>query len=200
MGKAVLTSIQPKWVEKIASGEKTIEVRKSAPKCDVPFKGYIYCTKAKTIGDIILCKSEENAKLFGYNAVKGINKGFAEKEDIDLKGKVIGEFVCDNIDEFFVFPDGAIQYWNYANLEKSCLTYEEIANYIGKDKKGYAWHISDLKIYNKPKELSEFYTKKKCDACEVSGYESTACVYDEDCKVPIAITRAPQSWQYVEEL
>lgn len=31
--KSVLISIQPKWVEKIANGEKTIEVRKTAPKC-----------------------------------------------------------------------------------------------------------------------------------------------------------------------
>ncbi len=44
--KSVLISIQPKWVEKIANGEKTIEVRKTAPKCGLPFKAYIYCTKS----------------------------------------------------------------------------------------------------------------------------------------------------------
>ena len=35
--KAVLMSIKPKWCEKIFSGEKTIEVRKTAPK-ETPFK------------------------------------------------------------------------------------------------------------------------------------------------------------------
>ena len=45
--KAVLISVQPKWVEKIASGKKTIEVRKTAPKGEVPFKCYIYVTKGK---------------------------------------------------------------------------------------------------------------------------------------------------------
>ena len=43
--KAILISIRPKWVEKIASGEKTIEVRKTRPKIEMPFKCYIYCTK-----------------------------------------------------------------------------------------------------------------------------------------------------------
>lgn len=44
MSKAVMLSIRPKWVEKIANGEKTIEVRKTKPKLDTPFKCYIYCT------------------------------------------------------------------------------------------------------------------------------------------------------------
>ena len=44
MSKAVMLSIRPKWVEKIANGEKTIEVRKTRPKLDTPFKCYIYCT------------------------------------------------------------------------------------------------------------------------------------------------------------
>ena len=47
MSKAVLISIKPKWCELIASGKKTVEVRKTNPKLDTPFKCYIYCTKAK---------------------------------------------------------------------------------------------------------------------------------------------------------
>ena len=52
MMKSVLIAIRPQWVEKIARGEKTIEVRKTAPK-EVPFKAYIYCTKEKKQDDII---------------------------------------------------------------------------------------------------------------------------------------------------
>lgn len=44
MDKSVLISIRPKWCELIASGEKTIEVRKTRPKLETPFKCYIYCT------------------------------------------------------------------------------------------------------------------------------------------------------------
>lgn len=175
MNKAIMLSIQPKWCELIASGKKTVEVRKSVPKDKEPFKVYIYQTKKKWIYRLL-------EKLGLY------------------QGKVIGEFVCDMIDEFLVFENMTVQYWNYHNLEKSCLTYDEIANYIGANKNGYAWHISNLKIYDMPKELGEFYRWKKCDSCKMSGYEATACMYDIDCKVPARITRPPQSWMYVSEV
>ena len=45
--KAVMISIRPEWDEKITSGEKTADVRKTRPKVEPPFKCYIYCTKAK---------------------------------------------------------------------------------------------------------------------------------------------------------
>ena len=190
---AILMSIQPKWVEEIASGRKTIEVRKTAPKCGVPFKGYIYCTKAKS--------------QWRYSGYEGAYEN-SEGEIVCAQRRVIGEFICDNVDEFFIFPDGAVQYWNYANLEKSCLTYEEVANYIGKSKKGYAWHISDLKIYNTPKELNEFYTlpceksEKACANCKWLVKVNTPDKYECECYVEDgrSITCAPQSWQYVQEL
>ena len=188
MMKSVLIAIRPQWVEKIASGQKTIEVRKSAPK-EVPFKAYIYETK----GQYVKFTHGAHTK-YGYG-----------------RGKVIGEFICDRIicsQAYFdsqgknhltnVFPD---------DIKKTCLDEYDLWDYIaGKAVKanqmydGYLWHISDLKIYDKPKELSEFYTKKKCNSCNKSGYESTACMYYEDCKVPMSITRAPLSWQYIEDL
>lgn len=42
MSKAVMLSIRPKWCEKIVNGDKTIEVRKTRPKMETPFKCYIY--------------------------------------------------------------------------------------------------------------------------------------------------------------
>lgn len=163
MSKAVMLSIRPKWCGKIASGEKTIEVRKTRPKLDTPFKCYIYCTQS------------------------GVALGAWGKQ-----GKVIGEFTCDRI------------YWlaplNHAPEDveqQACLTREEIVRYL--KGAGCGWHISDLKIYDKPKELTEFHTWKKCKSCSKGGYESTACIYDENCMVPVAITKAPQSWCYVEE-
>lgn len=42
--KAVLLSAKPKWCALIASGKKTLEVRKNKPKIETPFKVYIYCT------------------------------------------------------------------------------------------------------------------------------------------------------------
>lgn len=187
--KSILISIQPKWVEKIASGKKTIEVRKTAPQ-EVPFKCYIYETQGRTETPWI----DED----GHFIYKG-------------RGQVIGEFICDKVDEYN-FHNGLVAfdsmglpsgfYGSYLifadDYESMCLSYDEVKNY-GKGKTLYGWHISDLKIYDKPKELSEFYTKKTCNSCKKSGYESTACMYDEDCKVLVQITRAPQSWQYIEE-
>ncbi len=210
--KSVLISIKPKWCELIASGKKTIEVRKNSPKIETPFKCYIYCTKAKTIGDIILCKSEENAKLFGHNAVIGINKGFSEKEDINLKGKVIGEFVCDkiyDIEPHYDTPNFCNQYecgWKVDDAD-DCISFSDLDTYLG-GKHAYGWHISDLKIYDKPRELSEFASfcmvdEKRCASCEhylfdsddVNGYRRWCGVYRRK-----PLTHPPQSWCYVEEL
>ena len=185
--KAVMISIQPKWVEKIANGEKTIEVRKTAPK-EVPFKCYIY----ETQGQYVKFTHGAHTK-YGYG-----------------RGKVIGAFICDRIEMVNAkCSDYGIDLFYHDCLTNGCLTEREIEKYfnIPEDRdlramkgNGYVWHISDLKIYDRPKELSEFYTKKKCNSCKKSGYESTACMYDEDCKMPMSITRAPLSWQYIEDL
>ena len=43
--KAILISIKPKYVADILNGKKTIEIRKTMPKCDLPIDVYIYMTK-----------------------------------------------------------------------------------------------------------------------------------------------------------
>ena len=195
--KSVLISIQPKWCELIASGKKTIEVRKTRPNLETPFKCYIYCTKSS---DYVKCgsvygdrnglwKEAGSNKIYAY----GLDAGFRAWADGDkvekLNGKVIGEFVCDKI-------KGTIT--DITEHERNtCMTMEQIRDYLG-ESIGYAWHISDLKIYDKPKKLGEFYTTKKCTSCKDSGYESSACICDENCLVPVQLTRSPQSWCYVE--
>lgn len=154
MSKAVLISIRPEWCQKIMAGRKTIEVRKTRPKMNPPFKCYIY-----------ECGN----------------------------GKVIGEFLCDEI----ININGAGRIPSDA-ARPTCLEPAELHQYLGAAT-GYGWHISNLKIYDTPKELIEFHTRKKCKSCNKSGYESTACIYDENCIIPAAITKAPQSWCYVEE-
>lgn len=131
------------------------------------------------------------------------------------KGKVIGEFVCDKVSPFYygnmdypiptydgddsVCEIGDGYYITSGELVETCLTYEQIENY-GKSKTLYGLHISDLKIYYTLKELGEFNGFKKCAACKVSGYEVSACIHDENCMIPVPLTRPPQSWCYVEEL
>lgn len=178
--KSVLMSIQPKWCELIASGKKTVEVRKTKPKLETPFKVYIYMTKSYDT-------------LFGY--------GKPKKLCVD-GGKVIGEFVCERIDEYRygVFEGEFCYHIPTVEGEKTCLEYPKAEEY-GNGKPLYFWHISDLVIYDKPKELSEFtkpciYGEESdvsCFLCEKSGYRPDMHI---DCFN--TVTRPPQSWCYVE--
>ncbi|MBQ0165367.1 MAG: hypothetical protein KBS75_09265 [Bacteroidales bacterium] len=163
-----MVSIKPKWCKLIDSGKKTIEVRKTAPK-EVPFKAYIYCTKS---GGYIL--PYDDLSDF-YN------------------GKVIGEFICYRIDaicpDVFVVREDAER-----ALEGSCISVNEFKKYMkcvpGTPlyvlKDAYAWHISDLVIYDKPKELSEFHSGRSVYEIKAGKLSYTG------------IKRPPQSWMYVE--
>lgn len=186
MSKAVMLSIRPKWVEKIANGEKTIEGRKTKPKLDTPFKCYIYCTLQG-------CNEFFRVDL-GRDVAKW-NRG----KWADRKGKVIGEFTCDRIFSINVFDNGSIQNWLFEHMERSCLTYEELADYIGNGKTGYGWHISDLLIYDQPRELTAFRR-----ACPNSWYCESCAMYWENngtCgNESLYIKRPPQSWCYVEAI
>lgn len=199
--KSVLISIQPKWVEKIVKGEKTIEVRKTAPK-ETPFKGYIYCTKGRDLLREISCwNTKTEIHTTNY---KIINLDYCTNKIAN--GKVIGEFICDKIDEY-KFHEGLTEfnsmglpsrtYGSYLiftdDYKAMCLSYDEVKNY-GKGKTLYGWHIYDLKIYNEPKELSEF--KTGCKGCkERDTYHCKFYCYGER-----PLTRPPQSYMYVEEL
>ena len=193
MSKAVLISIRPKWVEKIANGEKTIEIRKNRPKLATPFKCYIYCSAG---GDKLWIRDAAWRERwmggpisFLVNAKKcgGMNIG---------NGKVIGEFTCDAIIRVNIcgfWGDSGKQLDN--RLKETCLTSKEFLDYFG-EKVGHGWHISDLLIYDQPRELSEF--QRATDPCDFCHAEYTwKCT---DCKkFGGNIKRPPQSWCYVEE-
>lgn len=175
--KSVLISIRPKWCELIASGKKTIEVRKTWPKLPTPFTCYIYCTKER-----------------------GCANG----------GKVIGEFVCDLIG---LHPG--------TDVPSSCVPIEELKKYAN-GKMLARWHISDVKIYDKPRELSEFRVEDKpaIKACKhrfragqpeyvarhggwlQGGWSCMKTGEPEWCENCLTkpLTRPPQSWCYVEEM
>lgn len=173
--KAILMSIQPKWCELIASGKKTVEVRKTAPK-EAPFKVFIYQTKKRWIYKLL---------------------PFLEK----WQTKVIGEFVCDGVTciQAYYGNSGEKHLTNLfgIDIKNTCLSLHEIFDYIIGDKKdgtGWLYHITDLKIYDKPKELGEFKTIK----CTNKRGSCSDCKTKPDCIKQI--TRPPQGWQYVEEI
>lgn len=137
MSKAVLISIRPMWSQKIMSGQKTVEVRKTRPKMNPPFKCYIY-----------KCGN----------------------------GKVIGEFLCDEIIEDRTYGH------NEEFYRAACMSAYDAAAYAMQSPM-YGWHISDLRVYDHPRDLWEF-----------TGLRQTRFGWE-----PVPITRPPQSWRYVEE-
>lgn len=168
--RAILVSIQPKWCELIASGRKIVEVRKT--KIPVGTKVYIYQTKMH----------------WAFNLLPWLGDG---------RGKVIGEFVCNeihtiqkrgvdnNFDYCYLSPnkwgndDVAIE---IADIKHSCIGKDDLNKYGENAHYLYTWHISDLKIYSRPKELVEFTGLKQT---RFGG-------------MPYKISRPPQSWCYVE--
>ena len=190
--KSVLISIRPEWVEKIVNGEKTIEVRKSAPK-ELPFKAYIYCTK-------------DRKNLLPIEHGKVLQKvNFWENTDAYYGfGKVIGEFICDKFDEYTFSHYEAEYRVTHVEQKAMCLNQPELIRY-GKGKTLYGWHISDLKIYDKPKEFSEFYTipESGSDCCCGCVWHETP-LYEMPCRTCTGerkyLYRQPQSYMYVEEV
>ena len=199
--KSVLISIKPKWCELIANGKKTIEVRKTRPKIATPFKCYIYCTKPKMpVRDngSILMFEDDLAITNRFEQGKRVENpcGAMMEGELFLNGKVIGEFVCDNIDTYdddtiFTFRYEDYAKWNDFNLDRACIHPEDFQNYAN-GKWLYGWHISDLVIYDKPKELSGFRKPIICHR----GIQKDNCNGCWDCE----IKRPPQSWCYTEIL
>lgn len=158
----VMLSIRPKWCELIALGKKTVEVRKTRPRKETPFKCYIYQTLPKS-GD------------------------WKERD-----GQVIGEFVCSKISRYAVCGSNKFDkrycevdsslYIHDIDFSKLRLTPNELQEY-GNGACLFGWHISELVIYDKPKELISFWTRK--DRGAWSDWKQ--------------MKRPPQSWCYVEE-
>ena len=203
MNKSVLVSIQPYWVFLIIARlmgwnipqEKTVEVRKDFPKDKAWNKRvHIYCSKSRK----------------SFNRIPKEYQPLMEK----FLGRVIGEFVCDEVEQLTV---GSLR---CDDIEKSaCLSHSKMLDYFYKPneldgktvKFGCAWHISALKIYDKPKELGAFFTRGECQREFCAGCKNfhmgkgwlDGSYCDEDGCIEWGIkplTRPPQSWCYVEDL
>lgn len=205
--KAIMKSVSPRICEKVANGDCTILVSKTAPKCKVPFKGYIYCTNAKPY---LYREANPPFELF-------LDSDLYEGEGYDdrlFSGKVIGEFICYKVDKYTFSHYEAEYRVTHVEQNAMCLNQPELIHY-GKGKPLYGLHISDLKIYDTPKTLVEFYkcgaksfeelsdTEDLCSYCSRTGFcEGRWCdeAYQNYLDVDFALTRAPQGWCYVEEL
>ena len=188
--KAILISIKPYWVAKILNGEKTIEIRKRFPKDYVGWV-YIYCTKGKDF-DLFY----ENGK---YQAYFRHNRKFHVKRlrQEPLNGKVVARFWCDNVTEYI---NGG--QWHKDNTfgcyddyikdkvcELACVTEEELFDYC-EDLAFSVIRISQLEIFDKPKELSEF---SRCILSEDLSHDNIVHIHQR-----YTIPKAPKPFMYLD--
>ena len=168
----VMISIRPQWVGEITEGLKEIEVRKGRPKQETPFRCFIYETQGKTATPWV---DEDGNMVF---------KG---------RGAVVAEFICDRIDIYttVVAAKHECTISDQAMHQGSRLSEKELYDYEFsspvKDFGLYGWHISQLKVYEKPLSLSDFCTGS-----------STFRFNEEGRTVYSGMKRAPQSWCYVD--
>lgn len=202
--KAVLMSIHPEWCEKIFNKTKTIEVRKTMPKLTPPFKVYVYMTATK-----------ERFPLWEYVTAYQDSKG----NIVNGSQKVIGEFVCDwitKVEPHCDVDDCVNQYIHHypAILGNDCLSFRQLKAYLGK-KGGYDWHITEPKLFDTPKKLSDFRKPcvdkyQYCQGCKhglvvLSPDEEEYALYHGgyydtfDTVCLNTVSRPPRSWCYVEE-
>ena len=200
--RAILIVCSPKECADILNGNQTILIRKICPKQlrgDTPIKPepidvYIYCTKD---GYLHL----ENNGEWSYSR--------NQKYTYIRTGKVVANFTLNKVEEIYWKQDLSNPYvsdnynlgtdtlneWELRN--KSCLESEELEDYLGFDDSefkalGYAWHISNLQILEKPREL-DYFTKRDCSQCpynheDMDGDECIGCI----------IEKAPAVYCYVE--
>lgn len=201
--KSLMISDKPKWCALMMNGDKTIEFRKNKALASAIQKlineyGYaeicVYCSK-----DEYLYRTNK-----GYIASKkplAVGKGTEYTFAYSDEGKVLFKFRCYKVEEKTPFEEYESPFGMAYKLTgdkvvccyKACLSYDEYNHYL-KGKNGYAIHISDLKIFDKPKELSEFIvcTEKNHKCNKPITYPCRKCVYMNE------LTKAPQNFTYIE--
>lgn len=122
-------------------------------------------------------------------------------------GKVIGEFRVSSKIYLYAYEEKGQKHLGNTAFIMPALSDDELFNYLCNGKKsgqGWALRIDKLKIYDKPKELSEFKQENKCykkgDLDNIGCWER-GCIMQEQgwCDGRYSkITRPPQSWQFIE--
>jgi predicted transcriptional regulator len=197
MNKCIILSVKPQWLHKILIGQKTIEIRKSMPKCDYPIDVYLYCTKEKPY-----------LRIYPFN----INENIYQLTDDNfncLNGKIVAKFMLNKVDKInncgscFEIANESYAYTN-AIGNRSCLEFNDMKKYLN-NRNGYAWHIDNLEFFNEPMKLMEFKyeclkgEKNRCDGCDFYFFNQNESVGTEEeclCDCMPKLSRPPQSWRY----
>ena len=175
---AILLSITSPWCVRILNKEKQYEIRRKFPRDFVGWV-YIYCTKEKPY-----------IKKYHVNNKNTETVVFAESNTFDdnscINGKVVARFWCNKV---HIIKPNITDHTYWAN-NGTGMTFEDFV-YSCDGKELHALPITKLQIFEKPKELKEFYT-----------YKDKLIYSDIDCppyvdKVKVQITKGPRNYQWI---
>ena len=168
---SILLPVRPEWLVEILNGEKTIDIRKTAPKCDLSVDVYLYCCKSKN--HYHLCKLYKDNKYpyYTYESYKG-----CDIMPMPMDGKVVAKFTLNKVDDLSRYAYNFKDNFFYEILNKACVNTNYLQKYTKNKPILFAWYIDNLQIFDKPIPLigNNFVNPE----------------------TNIAITKAPQSWCY----
>lgn len=204
--KSIIQSHTSQEIDRIIAGKQTVKICRTAPK-DTPFKVYMYMIAFK-----------ERFPLWEYATSYMNSKG----KIIDGSQKVVGEYLCKQKE---VICNVATTDWKLLSGDvherhkrfviEAGFSEQEIHTY-SKGRFISCLHFSDLKIYDKPKDLHDFYRPcvDKYEYCEACQYSCVSFPPDEEeyalyhggryeyfefiCKN--ILTSPPHGWKYVQPL
>lgn len=167
--------------------EGTILNGKIVAECD--------CEKAEKIS--CCCVPYRNYNNLGYEYFldNGVYK-VEWKEDINL---VDEEKIYNNPENYK--EDGVVfersdryidSMFKNEDLKKICLSPQQLLDYIKLGKDGYTLHLSNLKIFDKPKELEEFYKDSLLKERIYKAPQNMCHIYDSKGNVYILISIKPE--------
>jgi len=116
----------------------------------------LYCTKGKPIlSEVEYFYGDEDRT--GYECIPNTKKGNKYLEQMGLgevlNGKIVAE--CDFEVEWYDTSWYCNDFIEHNGLEKSCLTKEQLFDYVKGRNEFYAIHIKNLHIFDKPYELGK---------------------------------------------
>lgn len=214
--KAMIVVLSPRESRDLLNGDLSVLVRKRFPKDYVGWV-YIYVTQNhKHAG----WKNRDTLKRDSHdekptNHFQLWTDDMVEDKD-KINGKVVARFWCDKVGEIeyegfggfaigmpcHIYNSFVDKFYSLGDLLRaSRLSYDEFHNYL-KGNNGYAIHITEVKPFDKPKEISEFmktldnFNGLDCFRCS----KRHNCSFNRDKKCEqLKLTHAPRSgWCYVE--
>ena len=190
--KAIILGCSPQECNRILNGDQSLLIRKIKLKDDLPIDVYIYCTKGKPY----LYRVDDDNRFELSNKARPLEEEYVKDYNAS-NGKVVAKFTLNKVERFDTRLGHPKLYIGACISDTWCLE----NNYHDKDYNAYAWHIDNLEIFDKSKELNEFKAYCDEDFCHCYYGKCPKCshlVYEDENLCDKKLTHAPKTWCYCE--